>query len=400
MPGWVLTRTRLLDALARIPISLHCWQGDDVGGFENAGEATERRHCGDRQLSRQGAQRRRTAPRPGQGLSPDPRHASAEPARDLRRDRRQAGRAQRTAARAFFRLDRLGQGESSTAWISIRRCFSHPKAAERLYARRATTRASASSGSSTASPAARSASTLGSELGTPCVTNIWIPDGLQGYAGRSQDAARAAERVARCDLRRKDRSASTTSTRSKASCSASARKATSSARTSSTWAMPSPTTDAADAWTPGISIRPKTIADKLSAVLMFVDELLLHVSRGVRWDSDHVVTLTDDLQAIAQELVRGDYLNRVHIGLDYFDASINRIAAWVIGARNMLRALLLALVEPTDQLRHARNGRRLHGAPGAARRTQGYALWRGVGLLLLAAGRSGRHSVHGRNPRL
>ena len=95
----------------------------------------------------------------------------------------------------------------------------------------------------------------------------------------------------------------------------------------------------------------ETIADKLSAVLTFVDEILLHVSRGVRWDSDHVVTLTDDLQAIAQELVRGDYLKRVHIGLDYFDASINRVAAWVIGTRAMLRALLMALVEPIDQMR-------------------------------------------------
>ena len=68
-------------------------------------------------------------------------------------------------------------------------------------------------------------------------------------------------------------------------------------------------------------------------VLCFLDEILLHVSRGVRWDSDHVVILTDDLQAIAQEIVRGDFLDRVHIGLDYFDASINRVAAWVIGTR-------------------------------------------------------------------
>ena len=95
----------------------------------------------------------------------------------------------------------------------------------------------------------------------------------------------------------------------------------------------------------------ETIADKLSAVLTFLDEILLHVSRGVRWDSDHVVTLNDDLLAIAQELVRGDYLGRTHIGLDYFDASINRVAAWVIGTRNMQRALLAALLEPFAQLR-------------------------------------------------
>ena len=85
-------------------------------------------------------------------------------------------------------------------------------------------------------------------------------------------------------------------------------------------------------------------------MLTFAHEVLLHVSRGVRWDSDHVVTLTDDLQAIAQELVRGDYLGRMHIGLDYFDASINRMAAWVIGTRDMQRALLMALLEPSAHL--------------------------------------------------
>jgi len=79
--------------------------------------------------------------------------------------------------------------------------------------------------------------------------------------------------------------------------------------------------------------------------------MLLHVSRGVRWDSDHVVILNDDLRATAEEIVRGGFLDRVHIGLDFFDASINRIAAWVIGARNMQRALLVALVEPSEQLK-------------------------------------------------
>ena len=95
----------------------------------------------------------------------------------------------------------------------------------------------------------------------------------------------------------------------------------------------------------------EVVSDKLSAVLEFLDQVQLHVSRGVRWDSDHVVTLSDELEAIAQELVRGNYLGRVHIGLDYFDASINRVAAWVIGGRNMLRALLLALLEPIATLR-------------------------------------------------
>jgi L-rhamnose isomerase len=95
----------------------------------------------------------------------------------------------------------------------------------------------------------------------------------------------------------------------------------------------------------------ETIADKISSLLIYHDQLLLHVSRGVRWDSDHVVTFNDDLQAIANEIVRNDALERIHIGLDYFDASINRVAAWTIGARNTLRALLVALLEPRDMLR-------------------------------------------------
>ena len=87
----------------------------------------------------------------------------------------------------------------------------------------------------------------------------------------------------------------------------------------------------------------ESIADKISSVLLYLPEVLLHVSRGVRWDSDHVVTFTDELQAIAREIIANGHAGRVHLGLDYFDASINRIAAWVIGARNLLRALLLAL---------------------------------------------------------
>ena len=93
------------------------------------------------------------------------------------------------------------------------------------------------------------------------------------------------------------------------------------------------------------------IADKISSVLLYVPELLLHVSRGVRWDSDHVVTYSDELQAIMHEIVRGDFMQRVHIGLDYFDASINRIAAWVIGTRNALKAMLSAQLEPSADLK-------------------------------------------------
>jgi L-rhamnose isomerase len=95
------------------------------------------------------------------------------------------------------------------------------------------------------------------------------------------------------------------------------------------------------------------LADKIPSVLQFVPELLLHVSRGVRWDSDHVVLLDDPTIAIMEELVRGDFLGRTHLGLDFFDASINRIAAWVIGTRSAQKALLLALLQPIENIRKA-----------------------------------------------
>ncbi|MCU0244913.1 MAG: L-rhamnose isomerase, partial [Acidobacteria bacterium] len=95
----------------------------------------------------------------------------------------------------------------------------------------------------------------------------------------------------------------------------------------------------------------ESVADKISALLPFTGELLLHVSRGVRWDSDHIVLLTDEVRDLAAEIVRSGALERIHVALDYFDASVNRIGAWVLGARSFLKALLLALLEPHDRVR-------------------------------------------------
>jgi len=97
----------------------------------------------------------------------------------------------------------------------------------------------------------------------------------------------------------------------------------------------------------------EVISDKISSASLYVDEMLLHVSRPIRWDSDHVVLLDDETQAIAFEIVRNNLIDRVNIGLDFFDASINRIAAWVIGTRNMRKALLRALLEPSEQMKKA-----------------------------------------------
>ena len=100
----------------------------------------------------------------------------------------------------------------------------------------------------------------------------------------------------------------------------------------------------------------ESIAAKLTAILNFLPQVMLHVSRGVRWDSDHVVIWNDELQAIATEIIHNGYQGRVNIGLDYFDASINRVAAWVVGTRSAQKALLFALLQPDEKLRQLQDG--------------------------------------------
>lgn len=97
----------------------------------------------------------------------------------------------------------------------------------------------------------------------------------------------------------------------------------------------------------------ESVADKISAVLQFSEELLLHLSRGIRWDSDHVAVFSDEVRAVMEEVVRGGALGRVHLALDYFDGSMNRVGAWAIGARAVLKALLAALLSPQGKLKEA-----------------------------------------------
>jgi L-rhamnose isomerase len=196
---------------------------------------------------------------------------------------------------------------------------------------------------------------IGRELGTPCVTNIWIPDGFKdtpvdrltprALLRESLDAILADELDPRHNL---------DAVESKLFGLASESYVVGSHEFFLGYAAARGASDLSDVLLcldSGHFHPTEVISDKLSSVFLFVDEVLLHVSRGVRWDSDHVVTLTEELQAIMQELVRGGFLDRVHIGLDFFDASINRVAAWVIGTRNALRALLMALLEPIDHMR-------------------------------------------------
>ena len=193
--------------------------------------------------------------------------------------------------------------------------------------------------------------TFGQALGTPCVTNVWIPDGSKDTpVDRKGPRQRLAESLDAIFAEPIDPRYNRDAVEGKLFGIGSESYVVGSHEFYLGYAVSRRKLLCLDA---GHYHPTEVLSDKISSVLAWLDEVLLHVSRGVRWDSDHVVTLTDELQAIAQELVRGDYLDRVHIGLDYFDASINRVAAWVIGTRCTLKALLLALLEPAAALRQA-----------------------------------------------
>jgi L-rhamnose isomerase len=190
---------------------------------------------------------------------------------------------------------------------------------------------------------------MGRELGTPCVTNTWIPDGYKDVpVDRKGPRERLRRSLDEIHAQPMNRRHLLDAVEGKLFGIGSESYVVGSHEFYLGYAIANETLLCLDM---GHFHPTESVADKISAVMTFVGEILLHVSRGVRWDSDHVVILSDELQALAQELVRGDYLDRVHIGLDFFDASINRIGAWAIGTRCMIKALLLALLEPADKLR-------------------------------------------------
>jgi len=338
---------RALAQLAGVSIGLHCWQGDDVGGFENTGEAL------------------------GGGLAATGNYpGKARNAPELRQDLDQAYRLipgrHRLNLHAMYaetggrRVERNAlRPEHFAAWVDWARanghgldfnpsCFSHPKAAGGM------TLASPDKGIRQfwiehCQASRKIGETMGRELGTPCITNIWIPDGLKDTPADRQTPRRLLLESLDAVLAEKiDPRYNLDAIEGKLFGLGSESYVVGSHDFYLGYAVSRRVLLTLDT---GHYHPTEVVSDKLSAVLEFLDQVQLHVSRGVRWDSDHVVTLSDELEAIAQELVRGNYLGRVHIGLDYFDASINRVAAWVIGGRNMLRALLLALLEPITTLR-------------------------------------------------
>jgi L-rhamnose isomerase len=190
---------------------------------------------------------------------------------------------------------------------------------------------------------------MGRQLQTPCVTNVWVPDGYKDIpVDRKGLRERLRKSLDEIFAEKVDRRYLLDSVESKLFGIGSESYVAGSHEFYMGYAIANKILLCLDT---GHFHPTEVVSDKISSVLTFLDEILLHVSRGVRWDSDHVVVMSDELRAIAEETVRGDYLERVHIGLDFFDASINRVAAWVIGTRCMLKALLVALLEPTDKLR-------------------------------------------------
>ncbi len=338
---------KALDALAQIPLSLHCWQGDDVTGFENAGEEL-------------GGGIAATGNYPGKARTADELRHDLDLAYRLIPGRHRLNLHALYAETGGKRVERNElRPEHFAAWIDWAKqndhaldfnptLFSHPKAASGF------TLASYDKGIRKfwiehCIACRKIGEAFGRELGSACVTNIWIPDGLKDTPANRRTPRELLRQSLDTILAEKiDPAYNLDAVEGKLFGLGSESYVVGSHEFYLGYAIANRVLLTLDT---GHFHPTETIADKISAVMLYVNELLLHVSRGVRWDSDHVVTFSDDSQLIAQELVRGGYLERVHIGLDYFDASINRIAAWVIGARNTLRALLFALLEPIEQLR-------------------------------------------------
>ena len=339
-----------LETLKTVPISLHCWQGDDVAGFEDP----------DRGLS---GGIMATGNYPGKATTPDELRGDLDKAYSLipGSHRLNLHASYLEADRKIPRDELLP--EHFQNWIDWAKAndrgvdfnptlFSHELADDGFTL-------------SHADPGIRQfwidhciacreiGASIGEQLGSPCINNIWIPDGYKDYpADRLSPRQRLKDALDEVFAKPLNPQHNLDAVECKLFGLGSESYVVGSHEFYLGYAIENNTVLCLDA---GHFHPTETIADKLSSALLYVADILLHVSRGVRWDSDHVVTLTDDLQAIMQEIVRSDALQRIHIGLDFFDASINRVGAWVIGTRNALRALLMALLEPRDLLRGYEN---------------------------------------------
>ncbi len=337
-----------LTQVSSIPISIHCWQGDDVGGFETAGV----------ELSGGGIQA--TGNYPGKARTIDELRSDFQKALSLIPGRHRINLHACYLDNGGKFVDRNQIGiEHFQSWIDWAKSlqigmdfnptfFSHSKAED---------------GFTLSHPdkairdfwiehgiACRKISLeIGRQLKSPCIMNVWIPDGFKDIPidrfGPRKRLTRSLDRIFEKEL---DKEHVLDAVESKLFGIGSESYVVGSHEFYLGYAVTRKKLLCLDA---GHYHPTEVISDKISSVLSFLDEILLHVSRPVRWDSDHVVILNDELTAIAQQIIRNDFTSRVHIGLDFFDASINRVAAWTIGTRSMLKALLFALLEPADELK-------------------------------------------------
>ena len=338
-----------LKTLSKVAISLHCWQGDDVGGFESS-----------EGLSGSGIMA--TGNYPGRARNATELRLDIEKVLSLIPGKHRVNVHAIYAETGGKRVDRNElEPAHFSGWVDWAKSkglgldfngsfFSHPKAASGF------TLASADEGIRKfwiehGICCRKIGEYMGKQLGSPCVANIWIPDGYKDTPiDRGAPRQRLRKSLDTMLAKKFDKQYLLDAVESKLFGIGSESYVVGSHEFYMVYALKNNILLCLDS---GHFHPTETISDKISSVLMYVDELLLHVSRGIRWDSDHVVILSDEVEAVAQEIVRGGYLGRVHIGLDYFDASINRIAAWAIGARAMLKALLIAMLEPTDMLKDA-----------------------------------------------
>lgn len=338
---------QVLKTIARVPISIHCWQGDDVGGFESPDAAL-------------GSGLAVTGNYPGKARTIDELRQDLETAMRLIPGQHRlnlhaiygdfsSGKADRDAIE-------LKHFQSWIDWCKAQgigmdfnpSCFSHPKADDGMTLAHADA-AIRDFWIEHCKSCRRIGAEFGKQLGSPAVTNIWIPDGMKDTpVDRTAPRQRLIESLDAVLAENFDRAHLLDAVECKLFGIGSESYVVGSHEFYLGYAIKNQILLCLDA---GHFHPTEGIADKISSVLQFVPEILLHVSRGVRWDSDHVVVLDDPTKAIFQELVRGDYLARTHIGLDFFDASINRIAAWCIGTRATQKALLLALLSPNEKLK-------------------------------------------------
>ncbi|WP_394853418.1 L-rhamnose isomerase [Exercitatus varius] len=344
-----------LALLDKLPISMHCWQGDDVGGFEQGAGALSGgiQATGNYPGKARTAQELRADLDKAISLIPGKKrlnlHASYLEA-DHKVDRNEVKPEHFENWVAWAKINNMGLDFNPTYFshpLSTEATLSHPNKEIRDF------------WIEHGKACRKISEYFGKELGTASVMNIWIPDGskdlvVDKFAPRQRlvDALDAiiAEKI--------DPKYHLDAVESKLFGIGVESYTVGSNEFYTSYAVSRGTALCLDA---GHFHPTEVISDKISAVMPFIQHLLLHVSRPVRWDSDHVVLLDDETQAIASEIIRNQLFDRIHIGLDFFDASINRIAAWVIGTRNMQKALLRALLEPTQELRDLENTRDFSG---------------------------------------